>query len=809
MSTLCKYCGKPQQQERAGSFTSYLFQHKFCQCNLEKAASGVKVITCAQCGKAIGERQNSGSFTGFLFKDLRCQCRTPKPVSVVSATPGKHTETSIRKRTGRFALNESLYSDPGDHAQLPPGTVIGGTFKIIASIGEGGMGVVYAVEHLTLHRQFALKVLTASLLNEQTWQRFQTEAKLLAGLSHPTLVKVYDLGIHENRLPYYSMDLARGSTLEDIIAGEGPQSLNETIRIFMPILDGLAYAHRHNIVHRDLKPANIMVSTAGGELSVKILDFGISKLLSKDIKNSTAGGLTVAGETFGSPYYMSPEQCAGEPVDYRSDIYSIGCTMFECLTAHVPFEGKTALETAMMHQQDAAPLMGDVVAASSRNADEIDEAIEYVVARCLEKRADDRYQAAKEISIDLDRIREGKVPNAMAEWMKRPQFQEFKQQSSRKNAFNDDDKQEKSSIRNVLIAFAVVSTLSVATVAYVLTMQKPAQKTAVKTDFDDPVMTAISKQAPGQQDELTRAQTRINQLRDGNTSNKVAADLRSEMQAETQVYSHMTPGNQIVFEFPAHEIGIIAAGNNYASSRPAAGNITFDSKDHLCFFTTKGTTDDPSVLAKFKSDDLYAFQIREQFSKQNFAAALYRISQLKGLHILEIGNSTFGDEHVHFINDLPALQSLNLNNTVLSGEGVKQISNLHKLTNLYYNVNNSTRELIAALSGSEALEVLHISAIDRLIDKNDLKLLMKCPNLRSLRAETVPLDVGTIEALAAMPRMTSLSVASAGVTPAQKKQIETKYKSKGLHINLLDPATSSALELHHRETESGWYPGDF
>lgn len=144
--------------------------------------------------------------------------------------------------------------------------------------------------------------------------RFKAEAKTLAALNHPGLVKVYDLGIHGNSVPYYSMDYLVGETLEDLLVRKGPQELEYTISIFISVLDALAYAHRNNVVHRDIKPANIFMCR---NQEIKVLDFGISKLVGEKRNQE----LTAVGEVFGSPYYMSPEQCRGEQIDFRSDIY--------------------------------------------------------------------------------------------------------------------------------------------------------------------------------------------------------------------------------------------------------------------------------------------------------------------------------------------------------------------------------------------------------------------------------------------------------------------------------------------------------
>ncbi len=286
-------------------------------------------------------------------------------------------------------------------ATFPLGTIIGGTYKIIKLLGIGGMGAVYLVEHTTLNKRYALKVLAPELVNEQNWLRFQAEAKTVASLNHATFVKVYDLGIHDGLAPFYSMDYLSGRTLEQILVDDGPLEFDHAIDVLLEVLDGLAYAHRNGVIHRDLKPGNIMIDAVNKVESVKVLDFGISKLIGPDF--TAQQNLTSAGEIFGSPFYMSPEQCTGGVVDARSDIYSIGCTLFELITGFVPFEGSSSIETILMHEEQEVPSLFEVAPDGK-----FPPSLDVVLAKALAKLPQDRYQSAKELAIDLTRIREGK-----------------------------------------------------------------------------------------------------------------------------------------------------------------------------------------------------------------------------------------------------------------------------------------------------------------------------------------------------------------------------------------------------------------
>lgn len=414
--TLCKNCGKATLRNRAGSVTSYFFQHNYCQCQkvrptkeAKPAASQANCPVCPSCGKAQPINSRQGSFTAFLFKELRCQCKNNATSSAGKSrqspanrrTHAADRATQRRQFTESLRSNNAIASEMFERSILPPGTVIADTFKIKTQIGLGGMGVVYLAEHLALRRKFALKILSTEFVNEQNWLRFKAEAKILAGLNHSIFVKVYDLGIHDKSLPFYSMDYIEGKSLEEMLLERSSIELPQALEIFLQVLDGLAYAHRNGVIHRDIKPGNIMVSTINGATAVRVLDFGISKLIGSDSRDIQS--LTAMGEIFGSPSYMSPEQCSGSAVDARSDIYSIGCTLFEVLTGFVPYQGETALETVIMHQEHDLPTLSEV-APDKR----FPVSIELVLAKCLAKKPGDRYQSAKELAIDLNRVKEGK-----------------------------------------------------------------------------------------------------------------------------------------------------------------------------------------------------------------------------------------------------------------------------------------------------------------------------------------------------------------------------------------------------------------
>ncbi len=289
--------------------------------------------------------------------------------------------------------------DASNQGTLEVGSFIGGTYRVLDFIGQGGMGFVYKVEHLMMAKVLALKVLRSEQVSEEVWKRFRIEAQAIARLDHANVVRIYDMSQTEAGLPYYTMDLLVGESLADYLDEYYRLPVKEALPIFRQVCAGLAYAHDRGIIHRDIKPGNIMLLRDGRENAppvVKIVDFGIAKLSSFD--SGFGQGLTRPGEVFGSPLYMSPEQCQGQPVDHRSDIYSLGCALFESIAGNPPFSGANAVEIMLMHTEVAMPKLAD------RFSEGPAIAVDSLIARMTAKEPGDRYQSMDEVAAAIARL---------------------------------------------------------------------------------------------------------------------------------------------------------------------------------------------------------------------------------------------------------------------------------------------------------------------------------------------------------------------------------------------------------------------
>jgi serine/threonine protein kinase len=222
--------------------------------------------------------------------------------------------------------------------------LVDGRYEIIEQLGSGGMCTVYRARHVTLQREVALKVLQDKLLSsDDAVQRFQREAVAVSALNHPNIVQTFGAGLWGTR-PYMAMELLSGLSLQELLNKERRLSTDRALPIFKQICSGLQHAHEQGILHRDLKPSNIMITTDGG---TKIVDFGIAKILPESGKEMQK--LTQTGDLIGTLLYISPEQLMGRPLDARSDLYSLGCLMYEVLEGKPPFTGEGPFEVISKH----------------------------------------------------------------------------------------------------------------------------------------------------------------------------------------------------------------------------------------------------------------------------------------------------------------------------------------------------------------------------------------------------------------------------------------------------------------------------
>lgn len=313
--------------------------------------------------------------------------------------PAERVRHFISQKIQRSRFDSSTISVRQLEADDLVGKRVGDRYDVLSVIGGGGMSFVYQVRDTSSDKLLALKMMQPRHRgDEEIILRFEQEAKAVASLSHPNVVAVHDYGVtHEGRM-YFVMDYLEGISLAEVLDRQKGLGLRRSLPVWAATCSAVGHAHGKGIIHRDLKPSNIMLVTEGGrEDVVKIVDFGIAKVLPQPGQEELR--ITRSGQLFGSPPYMSPEHCLGKQLDARSDIYSMGCVMYETLTGHPPFVGATAYDIFFKHMHSKPEPLSNVI-----DEGDLCERIEAIILKCMAKSPENRYQSMNELRDSLDEL---------------------------------------------------------------------------------------------------------------------------------------------------------------------------------------------------------------------------------------------------------------------------------------------------------------------------------------------------------------------------------------------------------------------
>jgi len=340
---------------------------------------GVELVQSSVSPSKTGDEQAAAAVASRLVHD--------DEVTQVRSVISK----SERAIAAPSSVPTSISQPPTNTSDALFGRTIEGKYRIDAKLGAGGMGAVYRAHRLLIGDEVAVKILHPQHVSEpQATERFRREAQAAVRLRHPNAVSIYDFGVTSDGLVYLVMELVEGQGLREIIKRQGPLTPSAAAEVINQVCAALDEAHRQQIVHRDLKPDNIVVKPMLNGLRVKVLDFGIAKL-----RDLTAGNLTQTGSVMGTPHYMSPEQCLGEELDSRSDIYSLGVVLYEMLIGVVPFNSPTSTAVVVQHVNQAPPSLRTMNLS-------ISPAVEAVVLHALAKKREDRPQSAAALASEMN-----------------------------------------------------------------------------------------------------------------------------------------------------------------------------------------------------------------------------------------------------------------------------------------------------------------------------------------------------------------------------------------------------------------------
>ncbi len=634
--------------------------------------------------------------------------------------------------------------------KLKPLDLVGENYEIISLLGVGGMGYVYRVRHRILQKLFAMKTLSSQHVTEIAWRRLQVEAQAIARMNHPNIVGIHNLGLHEDRLPYYVMDLLDGEALADRLKREQTLSLAQALPIFIEVCSGLAYAHKKGIIHRDIKPGNIVLlkqpDSAGA--TVKIVDFGIAKL--SGVSDPNIQHLTSMGEVFGSPYYMSPEQCIGGRIDARSDIYSLGCTLFEALVGHPPFKGANPVRTMILHQSQEPPTLSN---ASGKN---FPDSIEQVVASLLAKVPMDRYQSLDKVAHDLRAIQAGRELEQAALFSTQRLEIEPRKRLKKPN--------------KLLRGLAATIVLSLVLFISLIVMLIQVRPNSIARNYlaVRPPNSALSKSVV--------AAVKPTKVSESDLKSALNSDL------ETQAFSRLvkdSDGKEVKrFDFPADDfLGRMHSGGAGSKHFAAQGTLEFPLDAELHLDASPQLMDRLEYFKRFKPDDLYAvwlfqqampkpakresdseFSLPESYDS-DIAKALFCMTHLSGLRKLDLsycGNAT--DREIDAIDKLAGLTELTVGHTRISGQGLARLKCLKRLRALDYSDGTQLTAMLKALAGSSELKHLAINnSHGSTLSSSDCKLIATCKNLECLEVCGIKLNQEGLAALGRLPHLRLVS----------------------------------------------------
>lgn len=384
---VCQKCQMPKQGTGSGgSITQWIF---VCRCNdfiiPEPSGEGTEVFEiCGNCGKHISAGRH-GSLTQFIFRSDLCSCEVPLPVR------------RERPVTVAAAPTFEAYVDDGTEPELEvdPHKFPLERYKPILLLGKGAAGSVYLCRDRLLGKKVAVKTLTE--LNPNQLIAFQLEAKATSKLTHSSIVTVMDFGATEGGCPFMVMEYIDGISLADLLQQTGGLSMHDALTIALKISDALSYVHGFHIFHRDIKPSNILLATNdAGQHDVWLIDFGVAHVKFEATTPTVYQGHTVVG----TPAYMSPDQLSGLQFDDRSEVYSVGCVLFEMLTGRPPFVEQSSMETIARHAHEAPPAISDLM------REEPPQQLAALVTKCLAKSPDERFQSMNALHAQLLRVKD-------------------------------------------------------------------------------------------------------------------------------------------------------------------------------------------------------------------------------------------------------------------------------------------------------------------------------------------------------------------------------------------------------------------
>lgn len=601
---------------------------------------------------------------------------------------------------------------------LSRGNIVDRHYRVLDFLGSGGAGGVYLVEHVDLGLHYAMKVLHEGGANaEKKRLRFFREAKLAARLDHPGIVRIVQCGVHNDDMFYYIMELVEGESLQSKLKREAPLGLEYGLDVALCLSEALQYAHSKGVIHRDIKPANICLTApivVQGRrpllCQAKLLDFGLARSILMDEESL---GLTGSRDIIGTPVYISPEQSIGKTIDARTDYYSLGVTLFEIFAGAPPLLGETAMETMILHQEMYPPLIRDI---NSDAVEPVPDSLEEVIARCLAKKPQDRYQSGQELHDDLLSVKNELFPP--------PQPESYLRTIPGKNAPVNIKgqaaikKEEKKKTWQLVFAASSLAVLVLAVVAYFVFNPKstgnlPTSATAASAT------TSMTLSKSDQDEYLDAMRKKAETITAG--SYRIFDD---QLEAGTGAVKYKIPAEfaESNFKVTSKELGTnvaIRPDRNGILSMPPDGLLGLKASENLMMA--------PDFIKGFDHDSIKSIELPK--GAKGINKFLSQCAYFDGLVSLDAQYTDFSDSSLQYLNAFPKLAMLNISYCNVTADGIAKLNNLPNFVALYLaQVGGSdNRPYLQKLSNKSFLNVIAFS--DMTITKEEFHLLSQCPHL--------------------------------------------------------------------------------
>lgn len=676
--------------------------------------------------------------------------------------------------TSGFALNE----------------LIGGSYRVLEFIGEGGMGLVYKVEHIHMNKILALKVLKTEHLSENVWKRFRLEAQAISRLDHANIIKIYDMNQTPDGRPFYTMELLAGESLADYLQEHQRLPLNLALPIFRQVCSALAYAHERGIIHRDIKPGNIMLleplgsglgsgPSSGPSYRVKIVDFGIVKVL--DGGEQIGQGLTMQGEVFGSPLYMSPEQCAGSKLDARADMYSVAVSLFQALTGKPPLLGRTAAETTIMHHTVMAPSLAAVAGV------DFPPELEVVVAKMLAKAPDDRYRSLAEVAsvlLTIERKYSGALlPLGSAEPLRINEAlfdtELIASENSETGESNSLQNRNSKSLLAIAALFSVVAIVAIIFLCSRLWASPAKPKVAVSSATYVGLNPSIEPSKKQLAAELDAVETTSSP----ETDKAIALFLKQRKEP----YFVVAKNGLIRFSFPAQiSIGTLETiGPGVQAQHEAKGEFQWRTGRGIFFSANEITRTHPDLLRFFSYGSLQA--LRFVGGEPGSTAPLDCILRQPNLLILDLSGIPLSDGDFKVIAGLKKLRNLQISSSNISQRALFDSKLLGRLEAVGLIGLQNCTPVLEALVPSQKLKSLTLTSAN--LTKSDFGLIAKMSGLQSLDLGGTKLDDSDLKRLTKLTQIRYLNLFGTQITP---KSVPTLHQFPSLSLVVLSPEVDAA-----------------